>query len=76
RRYRLKRLFVPLVVLLALAPPGLAQGSLTLSQSLEALPRTLDWQSADQTYESAVRQGWHQPGFCRTSTMPPDLQVG
>ncbi|MCS7058081.1 MAG: TolC family protein [Meiothermus sp.] len=52
----MKRLFVPLVVLLALAPPGLAQGSLTLSQSLEALPRTLDWQSADQTYESAVRQ--------------------
>ncbi|RIH82496.1 Outer membrane protein TolC [Meiothermus luteus] len=52
----MKRHFIPMVALLALAPPALAQGNLALSQALEALPRTLDWQSADQAYESALRQ--------------------
>ncbi|WP_233498301.1 TolC family protein [Meiothermus sp. QL-1] len=42
--------------MLALAPPALAQGSLELSRALQALPNTLDWKSADLSYESALRQ--------------------
>lgn len=51
----MKRLFLTLATLLALAPPALAQG-LELPQALQALPSTLDWKSADLNYESAVRQ--------------------
>lgn len=51
----LKRLLPTVATLLALAPPVLAQG-LDLSDALKALPSTLDWQSADLSYESAVRQ--------------------
>ncbi|ADD29721.1 outer membrane efflux protein [Meiothermus ruber DSM 1279] len=51
----LKRLLPTIATLLALAPPVLAQG-LDLSDALKALPSTLDWQSADLSYESAVRQ--------------------
>lgn len=51
----MKKLLLEIATLLALAPPALAQG-LELSQALRALPNTLDWQSADLNYESALRQ--------------------
>lgn len=51
----MKKLILEVAALLALAPPALAQG-LELSQALRTLPNTLDWQSADLNYESALRQ--------------------
>jgi outer membrane protein TolC len=52
----LKRLFPTIAALLALAPPVLAQSTLELGDALNTLPRTLDWQSANLTYQSVVRQ--------------------
>ncbi len=53
----MKRLFATVAALLALAPPVLAQSpALELPQALQTLPSTLDWRSADLSYESAVRQ--------------------
>ncbi|HEU4742318.1 MAG TPA: TolC family protein [Meiothermus sp.] len=45
-----------LSILLALAPPVLAQNApLNLNDALRALPNSPDWRSADLAYESAVR---------------------
>ncbi len=51
----MRRIWIALGVLLALAPPALTQG-LSLESALGNLPKTPDWQSADLSYESALRQ--------------------